>query len=54
MTDTRAEEWAEYKKRKNGHAYAETKSALCRLNAPAEVETALTALWQDEYFRLAA
>jgi len=30
------------------------KSALCRLTAPAEVETALTALWQDEYFRLAA
>ena len=30
------------------------KSALCRLTAPAEVESALTALWQEENFRLAA
>lgn len=30
------------------------KSALCRLTAPAEVEAALTALWQDKNFRLAA
>jgi nifR3 family TIM-barrel protein len=30
------------------------KSALCRLTAPAEVESALAALWQGEYFRLAA
>lgn len=30
------------------------KSALCRLIKPSEVESALTALWQDENFRLAA
>jgi len=30
------------------------KSTLCRLTAPAEVESALTALWQRENFRLAA
>jgi tRNA-dihydrouridine synthase len=30
------------------------KSALCRLTAPAEVETALAALWQAENLRLAA
>jgi nifR3 family TIM-barrel protein len=30
------------------------KSALCRLATPRDVENAVTALWQGEYFRLAA
>ena len=30
------------------------KSALCRLTDPAAVENGLKALWQGEYFRLAA